>query len=124
MSRYRWIRIVGTYPCPDGRKRAVYARWYANRWALAPALSGRTVYAATMRNRRITGELRGGRFIPDDTPAARRVRLETSAGHLLDAAKAAEGVLASLHDRGQLKGGAPAVLNWLRNVLAEIEGRA
>lgn len=85
MSRYRWVRITGVYPCPDGRKRAVYARWYANRWALAPALSGRTVYAVTMRNRRITGELRGGRFIPDDTPTARRVALETAAPLLLRA---------------------------------------
>lgn len=85
MSRYRWVRITGTYPCPDGRKRAMYARWHAHRMALAPDMQGRTVYAVTMRNRRVTGELRAGRFVPHDTPAARRVALECAAPLLLRA---------------------------------------
>ena len=85
MSRYRWARISGAYPCPDGRSRAVYARWYAHRMALAPDMQGRTVYAVTMRNRRLTGELRAGRFVPHDTPAARRVMLEAAAPQMLAA---------------------------------------
>ena len=120
MSRYRWVRITGTYPCPDGRKRAVYARWYAHRWALAPALSGRTVYAATIRNRRLTGELRGGRFIPDDTPAARRVSLECAAPQLLAALERVYDFLdANYTDRDM-----PDILPAVRNAIFAAKGRA
>jgi hypothetical protein len=63
----------------------VYARWHAHRWAVAPDMQGRAVYAVTMRNRRLTGELRAGRFVPHDTPAARRVALECVAPLMLAA---------------------------------------
>ena len=120
MNRYRWVRITCTYPCPDGRKRAVYARWHAHRMALAPDMQGRTVYAVTMRNRRLTGELRAGRFVPHDTPAARRVFAESAAPRMLAALERVYEFLdANYADRDM-----PDILPAVREAIAEAKGRA